>query len=190
MRKEFFSAFCALVELSFEIKDGYLNSRLKTKNEQLFILFVDSIGEPNVAQSEEKLTKLAGLTQEIIEFVDLLLHLKIVLPSPALMAKKCLLAFCLALFGRLRGKSQNKSLSSRKEKNKPMEIKGDREFVEIILTFLRYRGKCQTRDIVSALKVNFSARTIQRYLRQMTKSGQLVKEVVDGYPKYSIKGEN
>lgn len=190
MRKEFFLAFYALVELSLEIKDSYLNSRLKTKHEQLFFLFLDSVGESSVARSRESLTALARLAQEIIELIDLLLHLKVVLPFPALTAKKYLLAFCLALFGGFPDRSQKTPLLRRKEGKKSAEVKEGRDLADIILTFLRYRGKCQLRDIVYALKNNFSARTIQRFLGQMTKTGQLAREMEDGYPKYSIKSNS
>lgn len=190
MRKEFLETFSALAGLSLETKDNYLSSKIKAKNEQLLVAFLD-LGGGSVVQYEENFKRLIILIKEIERLVEPLLDLRVVALSPALTAKKYLLIFQLSLFDERKSKKPILPiLPKRVEMAKIKKIETDRNLEDMIMTLLRHHGKCQMREIAYALRNDFSARTVQRYLHQMIKSGQLTKEMTEGYPKYSINGLN
>lgn len=187
MRKEFLEVLSVLTELSLKVEDNFLSSKIKAKNEQLLAAFLDFNGN-GVAQSKESLAKLAGLAKELDELIDLFLHLKIITLSPALTIKKHLLLLRLSI---PHGTKIKKPVLSKKiENTKENMVPADRNPVNMILTLLKYRKKCQTQEIIYALRNSFSARTVQRHLYQMTKSGQLAREIVEGYPRYSINEQS
>ncbi|MDO8495754.1 MAG: hypothetical protein Q7S32_04585 [bacterium] len=195
MRKEFFSALHALVGLSFALQDQYLVSKLKTKSEQILFAFLDLVHPTDVAQSRKGTVELTRSLTEVTELIDLMVHLKLVPLSPALDTKKHLMALELKMLNSNSQPANVEKISFKKEsvvntspaKTKSKAEKNDAEPEERILGLIRQRGKCQTREIIYAFKNEFSPRTIQRYLQQLMQSGKVIKELEEGYPKYSIK---
>lgn len=184
MRKEFFSVFYALTDLSFGIKDRYFVSRLKSKSEKLLTFLAKEGGQTSVAQCREKRDQFLELLKEIDEFVDLLIHLKSCPISPALQAKKQVLILHIKAFDFYQPpRPFMKKIE--KEKEPVKSVKKEENHTRAIAGFIIKRGKCQMREIVHAFKNQLSPRTVQRHVEKMIKSGELSREIVDGYPKYS-----
>lgn len=174
MKKEWLPLFYALVYLSFTIKDRYLISKLKHKINQLWLTASVVYSSPSPI-----LAKLRYRLADAEEWVDLLIHLRVVPLSPALQAKKHLLEMRLKLFDGdpkphvLEKKGEPSTVSQ--DKPKPLVPKSYDLSVKI-LELVKECGSCQTREIVRAFKNDFAPRTIQRYIQQLANAGRLKKE--------------
>src|SRR3989338_2625603 len=89
MKEIFFAAFFSLVRLSFSIKDKFFRQKLIQKIKNLFDFFLERGLVSNVAQYESN--GLEKSIDEIFELTEILLYLKIVSISPALLAQKNIL---------------------------------------------------------------------------------------------------
>ena len=177
--ENFFEVFFSLVNLIAETKDDFLKEKLVKKTKEFF--YVAQVGyfgpkKDNVAQYNLEIKKLIG---NIEEFIEILVHLKLVSLSPALSAQKNLLKLRLEILEAtlpkpkkvelvLNGKNYKDNYSSKK-----------------VFAYLKTKPEgAQSFEISNHFKDRLSRRTVQRYLNDLIKEGLLKKDRSSGFPRY------
>jgi len=202
MQETFFEVFFSLTRLFLCTKDEVLKDKLVEKTKELFIHHlqgstlraeakfpagalarleapVDKLAkqEEHVAQCVPRILKMIDGLQELIE---ILIHLKLVDLSPALLAQKNLLRF----------QGEIIDLVSPKSKKTPpqgstLRVDNFKYSSQAILDYLKTKPEgVQAIEIVHDFKTKLSRRTIQRYLNSLISEGLIKKDRVNGFPRY------
>ena len=176
MKEIFFETFFSLVRLFLSTKDDFLKQKLVKKTREFFDVFQDSA---NVVQSSESKLRIKSL-EDLNEFIDILIHSKLVELSPALLVQKNLLHLCSKIMDMAFPKSKTgeaKASSSESLKNNPSGQK--------VVAYLKNRPDgAQAKEIFANFKLEFSRRSLQRYLNDLVTSGLIKKNKEGNFPKY------
>ena len=194
MRKNFFVSFFSLVRLSYDIRDKFLRMKLISKINNFFDLFLTlqnsgKEGESDVAQCKRDFLNSA---EELFEFLDLLSYLKSASASPILKTQKALLSLKSVvldfdLLFRVRESAVGNPEKQTKQKEKIVKTQnnsGGRINKSLVADFIQSNQGLTSKEIFNFLKNKISKRTFQRYLAELSKSGDITKKLENGSPKY------
>ena len=179
MRENFFVCFFSLARLSLDIEDKFLRLKLIKKIGSFFDAFIDfEFGKEEsgcVAQCRDKILK---IIDELFELIDLFTHIKTVSPSSALLVQKSLLSLKSKI---LDFQIPAETLVGLKEKpkypkNKPPKTNNANIIKEKIISFIQTNGDSSAKEIILALRNQFSRRTLQRHLSELVKIKKLQKK--------------
>ena len=168
MLEIFFETFFSLVSLCLNIKDEFLQEKLVKKTREFY----------HVAQpvNQKELSKALSGLQELVE---ILIHLKLADPSPALLVQKNLLRFQSEIMGEVK---RDTGLRSRPGLQQAGQVGSG---TEQIVGYLKNKADgAYAKEIADHLKIQFSRRTVQRYLNELVKKGIIKKDRSDGFPRY------
>lgn len=204
MQKLFFIFFYSLVRLSFDLQDKFFRTKFIRKTNSLFEKFLElkvEKGSEHVAQSRLSARDLLAIIDEINELIEILIYLKIVNLSPALLTQKKLLDFKSEILEFLSEKTKEVKLKEANEGEKldisvptsrqteqseekhGMNTKNQRLMLQI-LEILKNSDEVQSGVLAQTLAV--PRRTIQRYLNDLLASGKILKKKARGFTKYQI----
>ncbi|OGN31509.1 MAG: hypothetical protein A3I92_00495 [Candidatus Yanofskybacteria bacterium RIFCSPLOWO2_02_FULL_43_10b] len=205
MQIVFFEAFFSLVQLSLQIKDEFLKKKLVEKTEDFFstalihfqgeTLKVDKsvaksshIGQHEDSVAQCNLNKIGQSICNLQELIEILVHLKLVELSPALLAQKNLLKFKAEIIGTVSRKENPKEAINRKiTLSKKSASQRNAYLKERITDYLKNNPDgVQAKNLANNFKVQLSRRSLQRYLNDLVKKGLIKKDTVNGFPKYSL----
>lgn len=202
----FFSFFYRWIRWSALIKDVYFHRKVKAKSQELWQNFLSleqtARSLNNVVQYKEAQLKLIVSLQDSLDFLDLLVHLKLTPLSPVLRIKKNILQLWFKLlkidaFGdNFLATDQKESgaldLNVKQEKKQEVEEnsaypgkKGDAVYPifsvikKSIIDFLDKKKQASAQEIISLFEEKASPRTIYRCLDQLTSEGFLKRERKD-----------
>jgi len=197
MQEIFFESFFSLVQLSLQIKDEFFKEKLVNKTKEFFCatlihmqglaLHVDKSveQEKDVAQSVnyQSFLKTIGNLQELIE---ILVYLKMVDLSPALLAQKNLLLWQSEILGHIKPKTKLirfkpplQGLALRVDNSKHFKTK------QLVFHYLTGKtGGVSLKEVAEYLKGRLSRRTIQRCLSDLISVGLIKKDRANGFPRY------
>ena len=210
MKEIFFAAFFSLVRLSFSVKDKFFRQKLIQKAQKLFDFFLERGVASNVAQTDfttfKDVAKSSNIVQhrnnvaqycsdklkksidEIFELTEILLYLKIVSISPALLVQKNIL--------RLRSEITNSVLTEnlkekeanhqQKSTKKGLNSKYKNLEMEILKIFKDKPDGLSLKEIIPRLQSPCSRRTLHRHLNKLITDRGLLKRGSNNSAKYFI----
>lgn len=194
MKEIFFSAIFSLAHLSFFIKDKFLRQKLIEKSGCFFDSFLESEWSTKVAH--DQVDQLSNSIDQLFELIEILVYLKVVFLSPALLAQKNLLRLQFEIINC----ASHKNLKKEEERetthdqpdqtakllNKARNLKYqnlDRAILEIIKT--KPEG-LSLREIILIAPNQCSKRTLQRHLNQLALNGVILKKGIGNSAKYGV----
>ncbi|MBI2677129.1 MAG: hypothetical protein HYX21_04270 [Candidatus Yanofskybacteria bacterium] len=148
-------------------------------------------GEAHVAQCKGDFL---NSTEELFEFLDLLSYLKSTSASPTLKAQKALLSLKSKILNDAMPTKPDQSLAENPEfRKEPKETvfkkqnnQSGKAVRSLIVEFIEKNQGHTPKAIFNFLKGKISKRTFQRHLAELSKSGDIVKKLENGSPKYYI----
>ena len=179
MRENFFLCFFSLARLSLDIEDKFLRLKLIKKIGSFFDVFADlelvKEESEHVAQYRNKILR---IIDELFELADLYVHIKTVSPPPALLVQKNLLSFkSKVLDFQISAETYVEPEDKPKHlKNKLSKTNSANIAKEKIISFVQTNGDSSAKEIILALRSQFSRRTLQRYLSKFVRTSELKKK--------------
>ena len=201
MQEIFFEAFFSLVRLFLSTNNEFLKQKLVKKSKEFFDNY-NNVAQPdfttykfvaksdhivqrndNVAQCDlENILETADSLQELIE---ILIHLKLVDLSPALLAQKSLLRLKSETLDSMAPKEKTKKQATGHVSKKMAAQQKNLYLKEKIMNYLKDRPEgAQANEIMNHFKTQLSRRSLQRYLNDLVSGGLITKDTKSGFPKY------
>ena len=195
--KNFTNSVIFLVKLFAGLKDKFLAQKLYDKISGFiagYIKLFSSKGENIESDGTShniKLRSLLNSLDSLLELLDYLEHLKFVLTTPLLYARRNLLDFKLNLIKlhyqpiKLVPKpKENKPLVSVSKNTHPKNLK-ESSNKERIFDFIKHSPNSRTKEIIEEFNI-LSERTVKRNLKELTSEGLVRKFAKDKGVYYSV----
>ncbi len=135
--------------------------------------------------------RLLQVVNDLNEFIEILMHLKLVDLSPALLTQKSLLRFKADIIGPavfVKEKSKEAISSKSNLSKKAIAAQKNAYLKKKIVNYLKSNPNgAQTKDLIEHLKNELPRRTLQRYLNDLVDSGLVKKDQLNGFPRYFLQ---
>ena len=187
-QKNLINSIIFLIKLFVGLKDKFLAQKLYDKLSGLISGYIEfsRLNRTEGTSHNVAVKDLLNTTNNLLEFIDYLEHLKLVAPIPLLYSRRNLLEF---KFGLIKLSKQFISSDSKEKENKPVsfpKIKTTRSDVELkessnkekILNFIKRSPNSRTKKIIEEFSI-LSERTVKRNLKELIDEGFVHKLTKD-----------